>query len=167
MVVWRACKQWKEPQQVEKPGSDWAPPPQTHTHLDEVDQLVAGLVVVDATPHHLLAHVQVDLARGAAHVAAKGANGGQAGRAGSAANGVPGHRSEVRGAGLQRGPASDRAAWQARAGAAGCQHPGDPISPKIGVGHLSRAVDNAAHDGDGHARQVAGLLPNLVGHLLR
>lgn len=40
-------------------------------------------------------------------------------------------------------------------------------SPKVGVGHLSGAVDDAAHDGDGHARQVAGALPDLVGHLLQ
>lgn len=46
-----------------------------HPHLDEVDELVAGLVVVDAAAHHLLAHVQVNLAGGAAHVAARGGGG--------------------------------------------------------------------------------------------
>lgn len=41
-----------------------------HTHLDEVNELVASAVVGDVAAHHLLAHVQVDLAGGAAHVAA-------------------------------------------------------------------------------------------------
>lgn len=40
-------------------------------------------------------------------------------------------------------------------------------SPKVCVSHLAGAVDDAAHDGDGHARQVAGARPDLVSHLLQ
>lgn len=59
-------------------------------HLDEVDELVAGLVVVDAAPHHLLAHVQVNLAGGAAHVPAQAGQETPRGqRAGTLENAVP------------------------------------------------------------------------------
>ena len=57
---------------AEFPASQ-APP----AHLDELDELVAGCLVVDAPPHNLLAHVQVNLARGAAHVAAEAGAGGR------------------------------------------------------------------------------------------
>ncbi len=40
-------------------------------------------------------------------------------------------------------------------------------SPKVGVSHLARAVDDAAHDSNGHAGQVAGARPDLVSHLLQ
>jgi hypothetical protein len=39
--------------------------------LDELHQLIAGALHGDASPHHLLAHIQVDLAGRAAHVSAR------------------------------------------------------------------------------------------------
>ena len=48
------------------------PPP---VFLDEFDELVAGALHVNRPPHHLLAHVEVDLAGGAADVPGAGEGG--------------------------------------------------------------------------------------------
>mmetsp|Transcript_6634 Transcript_6634/g.20058 ORF Transcript_6634/g.20058 Transcript_6634/m.20058 type:complete len:528 (+) Transcript_6634:76-1659(+) len=75
--------------------------------LEQLDELPHRVLLRDAAAHHLLAHVQVDLARQAAHVA------------------------------------------------------------KVCVRHLAGAVDDAAHHRDGHARQVARRLSDMLRHLLQ
>ena len=38
-------------------------------------------------------------------------------------------------------------------------------TPEVGIGHLPRTVDDAAHDSNGHTGQVPCLGPDLLSHL--